>query len=147
MRSNFRNAGRATLCRLLCVCVTNCGSFPESSFELAGQCRIPRLFKSDIKLDRGQLSVTLNTYAEKRGRIAEFVLFGPGRKKLDTIRATERGLEPIKAPAGQEKYSYFDVVTSDGVTDVIGYEYRGGAKFCPIDDPSILKALNVDGIN
>ena len=137
---------------LLCAVLTflssaiGCEWFPESTFELAKESRLPKWMVIPPGLARSDVSVTMNYYVNFWGRDATFILRdtkGQIRAKID---GKLRGSYPIELkhppPGYPPGYPSYEVITVKDMTEII--EHR---KMEPIfyvtDDPAVWKELGV----
>ena len=75
-----------------CLSLLGCDSFPESSFELASESRLPKWFTSPPGLSRPEVTVTMDYYVKSTGRTARFTLLHAGTKRrLAQIDGIEGG--------------------------------------------------------
>jgi hypothetical protein len=123
-----------------------CDSFPESSFELAHESRLPKWFALPSVLSRSDVTVTMNYYITSSGRTSKFILLDAKKNKLAEVNGTQKGLEPLKLknprPGSPPGYPTYEIVTANGITEII--EHR---KMEPIfyitDDPAVREELGV----
>jgi hypothetical protein len=137
---------------LLFVALTIAGSeigcewFPESTFELAGESRLPKWITLPPGLTRADVSITMNYYVTLWGRDTTFILQDAKGQIRTKVYGKTRGLGPnlLKHPPQgfPSGYPAYEVITVNGTTDII--EHR---KMEPIfyvtDDPAIWKELGV----
>jgi len=131
---------------LLTVCLSSfgCDSFPESSFELARESRLPKWFALPSGLLRSDVTVKMNYYVTTSGRISKFILLDAKGNTLAEVQGTQKGLEPTKlknsGPGFSPDYPSYEIVTVNGITEII--EHR---KMEPIfyitDDPTVRDEL------
>jgi len=115
-----------TLCLSLFM-VTGCGFFPESSFDLAPGSRLPKWFAVPPTLTRSQVTVRMDYYIAPWGRKATFTLLGPKRDVLAKASGPLNRREPqVSGSAG--KYPAYEVITIDGVTEIV--EHRNVPGLC-----------------
>jgi hypothetical protein len=121
-----------------------CGWFPESTFELAGESRLPKWISLPPGLNRSDVSLTMNYYVKPWGSSATFILRDRKGQVLTKIDGKVNNSEPVRLkhsppgfPAG---YPSYEVVTVKDMTEII--EHR---KMEPIfyvtDDPVVRKEL------
>jgi hypothetical protein len=121
-----------------------CEWFPESTFELANESRLPKWITLPPGLTRADVSVTMSYYIKPWRSSATFILKdtkGQIRTKLD---GKVKGLEPLQLkhppPGFPPGYPSYKVITVNGITEII--EHR---KLEPIfyvtDDPAVWKEL------
>jgi hypothetical protein len=134
----------AVLCAISGSAMSGCRYFPESTFELASESRLPKWFTLPPGLTRGDVSITMNYYVKPWGRSATFILQNDRNGTLTKVDANQKGLEPLHLknppPGFSPGYPSYEVVTANGVTDII--EHR---KMEPIfyvtDDPAVWNEL------
>lgn len=131
----------------MCLSLVSCSFFPESSFELAPESRLPRWFTLPPGRTRADVSVRMSYYIKAGGHTATFVLHAAGRgQALAEASGVVRGLEPLKlkkpAPGFPEGYPSYSIITVKGITEIV--EQR---KMEPIfyltDDPAVWAELGV----
>jgi|ERR1700722_15688962 len=137
---------------LLFVALTIAGSeigcdwFPESTFELASESRMPKWITLPPGLTRADASITMSYYSMPWGGSAVFILQDAKGRVRTKVRGKTRGLGPSQLkhpPQGfPSGYPAYEVITVNGMTDII--EHR---KMEPIfyvtDDPAVWKELGV----
>jgi hypothetical protein len=120
-----------------------CALFPESSFKLARESRLPRWFAIPPGLTRSQLVVKLDYYVLPWGSRARFRILGPDGGVLDKATGVIEG-EPrtlkVPSPGFPGGYPSYEIVSIGGLTEII--EHR---KMEPIfyvsDDPAVRTEL------
>ena len=121
-----------------------CELFPESTFELAQDSRLPRWFSLPAGLARSDVSVTMNYYVTPMGRVATFILQDKKNHRLGKIYAKQRGTEPLHLktfpPTGASGDPAFEVITTNGITEIIEHQ-KAEPIFYITDDPAVWKAL------
>jgi len=138
---------------LLCLSVGSlvaCGFFPEATFDLSPDCRLPRWFKVPDGMSRRDLTVTMSYFVKPTGRTATFDLYDSHRNKLAQVSGALHGKEPVRLRGGASDSSHgyptYEVITVEGTTDVI--EHRGMEPiFYLNDDSSVWKELGVPADN
>lgn len=129
-----------------CLSLVGCSYFPESSFELARDSRLPSWFTLPPGLSREDVTVKMNYYVKQSGRTVTFVLLNAKQGKLAEAKGTLKGLEPSKlkdpssgSPTG---YPLYEIITVNGITEII--EHR---KMEPIfyitDDRAVWAGIGV----
>jgi hypothetical protein len=127
-----------------CYAIVGCKYFPESTFELASESRLPKWIILPPGHTRADVSVTMNYYVKPWGRSVTFIFQDQKGKMLAKVDGKQRGLEPfhLKNPPQvfARGYPSYEIVTVDGITEII--EHR---KMEPIfyvtDDPAVWKEL------
>lgn len=127
-----------------CVSLLSCKFFPESSFELASDSRLPKWFTLPAGLSRSDVTVTMNYYVTPSVRTATFALQTTKNQKLAEVKGTQKGSEPLKlknSPAGfPPGYPSYEVVTVNGITEIIEHR-RMEPIFYINDDPAVRAEL------
>ena len=127
-----------------CLSLYGCKFFPESSFELASDSRLPKWFTLPPTLSRSDVTVTMNYYVTSSGRTSTFILQTAKKQKLAEVSGTQRGLEPLKLknppPGFPSGYPSFEIVTVNGVTEIIEHR-RMEPIFYINDDPAVRAEL------
>jgi hypothetical protein len=129
-----------------CLSLLGCEFFPESTFELAHESRLPKWFTLPPGLSRSDVTVTMSYYIKPSGRTATFILQDAKKRKLAEVSGSQKGLEPLTLknlrPEVSPYYPSYEIITVNGITDII--EHR---KMEPIfymtDDPAVWAELGV----
>lgn len=127
-----------------------CEYFPESSFELAQESRLPIWIALPPGLSRSDVTVTMNYYVKTSGRTATFILLDSKKHKLAEVSGTLNGLEPIHLknpksgfPSG---YPQYEIVTVNGMKEVIEHR-KMEPVFYVTDDAAVRVELGVQKSN
>jgi hypothetical protein len=146
MKTSFRTNMYMLLLLLTILFGANAGCeyFPESTFALASESRLPRWITLPPGLTRTDVSLTMNYYVKPWGRTSTFLLRDKQGKTLTELHGTEKGSEPLhlkNPPQGSDTGSpAYEIITVKGMTEII--EHR---KMEPIfyvtDDPAVWKEL------
>ncbi|MGA8154421.1 MAG: hypothetical protein WB952_25985 [Terriglobales bacterium] len=123
-----------------------CGWFPESTFELASESRLPKWITLPTGLTRADGSITMSYYVMPWGRTATFILRDKKGQVRTKVKGKVEGLEPIQLKHPPQEfppgYPSYEVITVNGMTEII--EHR---KLEPVfyitDDPAVWKELGV----
>jgi hypothetical protein len=148
----FKTIWRIDKLLLLFIALTIAGSaigcewFPESTFELASESRLPKWITLPPGLARADVSITMSYYSMPWGRSATFIL----QDKKGKIRTKEhgkvRGLGPnyVKnpRPGFPPGYPAYEVITVNGITDIVEHR-KPEPIFYITDDPAVWKELGV----
>jgi hypothetical protein len=136
-----------------------CSYFPESSFELAHESRLPKWFTLRSGLTRPDVTVTMDYYIDSGGRTATFKLLDvrkqppwpegrPSGRRLADVNGTNKGSEPLtlknnpRPISGQIPYPSYEIITANGITEVIEHR-KMEPIFYIVDDPAVLSELGV----
>jgi hypothetical protein len=140
--------------RLLVFCVAltisgsaiGCAWFPESTFELASESRLPKWISLPPGLTRADVSITMSYYIKPWGRTATFTLQDTKGQILKKVDGKEKGLEPLQLkhppPGFPSGYPAYEVITVNGITEIIEHR-KPEAIFYITDDPAVWKELGV----
>lgn len=134
----------AVLCAISGSAMVGCQYFPEATFELGSESRLPKWVTLSPGLTRADVSVTMSYYVKPWGGSALFILQDPRKQTPTKVYGKLRGLEPLQLknpPQGFPRgYPSYEIVTVNGITDII--EHR---KMEPIfyvtDDPAVWNEL------
>ena len=86
--------------------------------------------------------MTLDYYISSRGRTATVSLYDPQKQRLRKVSGSELGDEPLTLHSSIQGYPAYEVITIDGVIDVV--EHRAMEPiFYMTDDPAVLEELRV----
>ena len=126
--------------------LSSCGFVPESTFELSNESRLPKWYFLSPGSLRSDIKVKMNYFVNSTGRTATFIITDTRTNKSVKYEGSQRGLEPIKLRWSRESHPMYEVITVNGITEVI--EHR---KMEPIfyitDNPAILNELGLTGAN
>jgi hypothetical protein len=149
----FKIVRRIDKSLLLCVALVILGSvmvgcewFPESTFELASESRLPKWISLPSGITRADVSITMSYYSMPWGGSAIFMVQDKKGQVQTKVYGRQRGLEPLQLkhppPGFPPGYPSYEVITVSGITDII--EHR---KMEPIfyvtDDPAVWTELGV----
>jgi hypothetical protein len=123
-----------------------CGWFPESTFELASESRLPKWISLPPGLARADVSLSMSYYVWPWGSRATFVLRDSKGKILTKVSGKVRGLGPNQLkeprPGSPPGYPSYEVITVNGMTEIIEHR-RMEPRFYVSDDPAVRKELGV----
>ncbi|HEV7219212.1 MAG TPA: hypothetical protein VGN39_10085 [Terriglobales bacterium] len=117
-----------------------CEWFPESTFQLASESRLPKWITLPAGLTRADVSLTMSYYTKPWpwGWDTTFILKDAKGQVLTKVYGKDKHPPPGFPPG----YPGYEIITVNGITDII--EHR---KMEPIfyvtDDPAIWKELGV----
>jgi len=138
----------AVLLPLLLVLIGGCGAFPESSFKLASESRLPKWFALPPGLSRADVTVTMDNYINyiSSERTPEFELSDANGKKLAAVHGKKQGSAPISLigmdPSSGLIYPLYEIVTVNGITEVIEHRQMEPI-FYVTDDIEVLTKLGL----
>jgi hypothetical protein len=144
----LRRLAVVVLLPLLLVLIGGCGAFPESRFKLASDSRLPKWFALPPGLSRSDVDVTMYYYITPwSGRTAEFELSDANGKKLAAVIGKQQGSAPISlggaSSSGVLYPTQYEIVTVNGMTEVIEHRQDEGAIFHITDDIEVLTKLGL----
>jgi hypothetical protein len=130
----------------IALLASSCGFFPEASFTLAPESRLPRWFALPGGVTRSQLKVTMDYYVGMSGRTATLTLLGPNGNVLAKVRGNLKDGEPLllktRADASVPGYPSYEVITVNGVADIVEHR-RLEPIFYTTDDANVWTELGV----
>ena len=133
---------------LAALFLVGCGWFPESSFSLAPESRLPKWFSLLPGQSRANVSVTMDYYIGPSGRTATFTLRDSNGLVVAKVTGKQQGLEPLKRkeqlPGYPNGYPSYEVISIGGVTEVIEHRQMEPI-FYVTDDPAVLAELASHG--
>jgi hypothetical protein len=123
-----------------------CEWFPESTFQLASESRLPKWISIPSGLTRADVSLTMSYYIRPWGSSATFILRdtrGQVRTKVDG-RVKRSGPFQLKHPPQgfPPGYPAYEVITVKGITEIIEHR-KQEPTFYVTDDPAVWKELGV----
>ena len=124
-----------------------CQYFPESTFELSRESRLPKWITLSPGQARADVSVTMSYYDALWGDNVKFEIHD-GKHPMTKVYGKERRGGPFHLkhpPQGfPDGYPMYEVITVNGTTDVIEHR-RMEPIFYVTDDPAVLKELGAGG--
>jgi hypothetical protein len=129
-----------------CSAIVGCEYFPEATFELASDSRLPKWITLPPGLTRTDVSITMSYYITPWGRSATFILQDTKGKIRTKVYGKMLGLEPFylkHPPQGfPPGYPAYEVITVNGITDIVEFR-KPEPIFYITDDPAVWKELRV----
>jgi hypothetical protein len=121
--------------------IIGCQSFPESTFELANDSRLPKWVELPSEITRANASLTMNYYVMPWPR-AQFIL----RDKNGHILKEENGKMRCRTPFKLENppqgfpsgYPAYEAITVHGITEIIEHK-KMEPIFYVTDDTAVWK--------
>jgi hypothetical protein len=130
----------------LCIELAACGLFPESTFLLSDDSRLPKWFTLDKGISRSQISVEMSNYISPFGSTATFVLKWRDGRLISKEKGKVHGDHPIYlGPPTSDplrQYPSYEIVTVSGVSEVIEHRAMEPVFFVS-DDAAVLKQLGL----
>jgi hypothetical protein len=120
--------------------------FPESTFELASESRLPKWITIPSGLTRADVSITMSYYVMPWGRSATFILQDTKGQRRANVYGKMKGSEPLylkhPPPGFPSEYPSYEVITANGITEIIEHR-KPEPIFYITDDPAVWKELGV----
>ena len=128
--------------------MTGCSYFPESSFTLAEESRLPKWFVLESGQTRADVKVTMDYYLDHSGRTATFTLINAFGFPVQRVTGQLRGLYPHKStnsqPGFPEGYPSYEVISVGEQVEIIEHR-RMEPIFRVSDDPAVRSKLGTNG--
>jgi hypothetical protein len=126
---------------LACLAFVGCGYFPEASFWLSSDSRLPNWFKLVPGQTRANVTVTMDYYLDSSGRTATFTLRDSNGLVTSKVTGNLKGLEPLhrgnNLPGHPEGYPSYEIITVGGISEIVEHR-RLEPVFYVTDDPAVL---------
>jgi hypothetical protein len=123
---------------------TGCEWFPEATFELASESRLPKWISLPPGLTRADVTITMSYYIMPWGSSARFTLRDKKGKVLTKVSGKVKGSEPFQLkhppPGFPPGYPSYEVITINGITEIIEHR-KMEPVFYITDDPAVWKEL------
>jgi hypothetical protein len=124
--------------------INGCEYFPESTFKLANESRLPKWFALTPSLVRANVSVEMSYYAKPWGSSATFVLQDARNGILRKASGKLACTEPFHVKNAPQRfatgYPAYEPMTVNGVTEMIEHR-RTETVFYITDDPVAWKPV------
>lgn len=131
----------AILLVIVFLTIKGCELFPEATFELASDSRLPKWVTLPPELTRANASLTMNYYAVP-WRSAQFILRDKNGHLLKKENGTMRCRAPFELkdpPQGSPSgYPAYEAITVHGITEIIEHK-KMEPIFYVTDDPAVWK--------
>jgi hypothetical protein len=123
-----------------------CEWFPEATFGLASESRLPKWIALPPRLTRADVSITMSYYVMPWGSSATFTLRDKKAQVLTKVNGKVKGSEPFQLkhppPGFPPGFPAYEVVTVNGMTEIIEHKKQEPI-FYITDDPAVWKELGV----
>lgn len=131
------------------VCgIVGCEYFPEATFELASESRLPKWITLPSGHSRAGVSVTLSYYDSLWGNDVKIILQNKKGQILTKVYGTAKGRGPhyLKHPPQgfPPGYPAYEVITVNGITDIVEHR-KPEPIFYVTDDPAVWNELLAGG--
>jgi hypothetical protein len=132
------------------VCFTNmlCTFFPESSFDLARESRLPKWVALPQGLTRDDVSLTMSYYSKLWGPDALFQLQDKNgrinKKESGRMRCREAFVLKDRPYDHSFKYPAYEAITVNGITEIIEHK-KMEPIFYITDDPAVWERYRTNG--
>ena len=132
----------------LCPTIIGCEYFPESTFKLASESRLPKWIMLPRGLTRAEVSLTMSYYMKLWGSSAKFALQDTKGQLLEKAEGKVICREPFQLknpPQGfAASYPSYEAVTVGGVTEIMEHK-KMEPIFYITDDPAVWKQYRAIG--
>lgn len=125
-----------------------CQHFPEATFSLANESRLPKWFAIPPRLARSDVSIEMSYYVKPWGRTATFLMKDTKDRTIQMAQGKLSCLEPLHlkdSPTGfPSGYPSYELITVDGVTEMIEHR-RTEPIFYITDNPAVWEEYAATG--
>lgn len=132
----------------LCPTIIGCEYFPESTFKLANESRLPKWITLPPGLTRAEVSVTMSYYSKPWGGSAKFALQDTKGRLLEKADGKVSCREPFQLKNSLQGsaagYPSYEAVTVSGVTEIIEQKNMEPIVYIT-DDPAVWKQYRTIG--
>jgi hypothetical protein len=133
---------------LVGMVLSGCGLFPEASFSLAPESRLPKWFTVPQGQTRETVTVTMDYHVSPLGRTATFSFQDLSGRVIATATGRQLGLEPLHRKTKQsgypDGYPSYEVINVDGTIEIIEHRQMEPI-FYVTDDPDVRAELASHG--
>lgn len=147
MAASFQRVNKFLLLGIILTFVfvvyKGCEMFPESTFQLSSDSRLPKWITLPPGQTRADVSLTMNYYTVP---LAQFVLRDKNEKVVEKRTGKMRcAIELKNPPSGfPPHYPMYEVITVSGITEIIEHR-RMGPIFSITDDTAVWKQYESGG--
>jgi hypothetical protein len=124
--------------------IVGCEYFPESTFKLASESRLPKWITLPPGLTRADVSITMSYYDSLWGSDVKIILQDEKKQTLTKVYGTAKGRGPLylkHPPQGfPPGYPAYEVITVNDITDIVEHR-KPEPIFYITDDPAVWKEL------
>ncbi len=133
---------------VVCFAIMGCDYFPESTFTLAGDSRLPKWFPVPPGLARNDISVTMIYYAFPLEGRAKFIWRDASKHLLKQAEGKVECNKPFVLRNSPEAlatgHPAYEAITVDGVTEIIEHR-KMEPLFSITDDSTVWKQYQAIG--
>jgi hypothetical protein len=128
--------------------ITGCRYFPESTFQLATESRLPKWIALPPGLTRADVSLTMRYYIQPRANDAIFILQDEKKQVVQRARGKVVCKQPFQLKSSSKGfasgYPSYEPITVNGTTEII--EHRAMEPiFYVTDDPAVWNQYRASG--
>ena len=127
---------------ILGIAITGCQYFPEATFSLAGDSRMPRWTVLSPGVLRANVSLTMKHYITPWGRSAQFLLQDPNNQVINKQKGKLKCAESFRlekpSPGFPPGFPAYEAITVNGITEIIEHR-RMESIFYVTDDSAVWK--------
>jgi hypothetical protein len=138
-----RNCLLASALTISGLLVVGCKYFPESTFQLASDSRLPKWITLPAGVTRKDVEVTMSYYFKPWGDDASFTLQN-GKHVIRQIDGKLVCTHPIVLSGSTSDYPSYAAVVVNGTTELIEHK-RMEPIFYVTDDPAVWKYYSANG--
>jgi hypothetical protein len=128
--------------------IKGCEYFPESTFQLANDSRLPEWVVLPQGLTRSDVSITMNYYIKPSGRTATFILQDTRKQVLTKVVGKAKCNEPFRIKVTKQEsgsdYPSYELITVNDISEVVEHR-RMEPIFYISDDAAVRKEISSAG--
>lgn len=125
---------------VLGISITGCKYFPEASFALSSESRLPKWIVLSPGLSRADVSVTMNYYVTPWGRSAQFLVRDQHNQVINKQNGKLICAEPFQLQKSLQgipsDYPAYEAITVNSMTEIIEHR-KMEPTFYITDDPTV----------
>jgi hypothetical protein len=123
--------------------VLGCKYFPEATFQLASDSRLPKWITLPPRVKRQHVELTMSYYSKPWGDNASFTL-RDGEHVIQKVNGKLVCTHPFSLNGSESDYPGYEAVVVNGTTELMEHK-RMEPVFSVTDDPAVWKYYSTNG--